>query len=349
MISKIRHVLAPALVLAFLVNPAAWSQGTGGTRVEVAAVQQRELTRDVAAVGSLVARDSVMLRAEISGRIAAISFEEGRPVKKGQVLVQLDDAMARAQLQQAQANLNLIGSQHRRSSELSRQGFISQQARDESGSRLAVQQAELDLARVQLDKTRIRAPFDGVTGLRNVSVGDYVGPGADLVQVEAIASLNVDFRIPEQYLADVRAGMPVELRFDAFPGQPRRGTVLAVSPVVDAAGRSILLRAQVPNEDGALRPGLFARVRLELSRQQALMVPETALAPAGQAQYVYVVKDGRAVRRQVDVGLRQDGWVQVSGELKAGENVLVAGLQKVTDGVPVDIQEIVDTQKQPQQ
>ncbi|HRL22610.1 efflux RND transporter periplasmic adaptor subunit [Alcaligenes sp. SDU_A2] len=348
MIFKIRHALASVLWMVCASVPPALAQQASGARVEVAVVEQRELTRDVAAVGSLVARDAVMLRAEISGRIAEIGFQEGRPVQKGQVLIQLDDAMARAQLQQAQANLNLVGSQHKRSSELSRQGFISQQARDESGSRLAVQRAELDLARVQLDKTRIRAPFDGVAGLRHVSVGDYVGPGTDLVQVQDIASLNVDFRIPEQYLADVRAGMPVELRFDAFPGQPRMGTVLAVSPVVDAAGRSILLRAQVPNDDGALRPGLFARVRLELSRQQALMVPETALAPAGQSQFVYVVKDGRALRRQVEVGLRQDAWVQVSGDLKAGENVLVAGLQKVSDGVPVDIQEIVDTQIQPQ-
>jgi membrane fusion protein (multidrug efflux system) len=232
---------------------------------------------------------------------------------------------------------------------LSRQGFISQQAKDESGSRLAVQQAEVQLARVQLDKTRIRAPFDGVTGLRNVSVGDYVGPGTDLVQLEAVSTLNVDFRIPEQYLADVKAGMPVELRFDAFLGETRHGSVLAVSPAVDTAGRSILLRAQVPNEDGALRPGLFSRVRLELSRYQALMVPETALAPSGQDQYIYIVKDGRAERRQVQVGVREQGWVQVTGDLKAGDNVLVAGLQKVRDGVPVDIQEVIDVQTQPQQ
>ncbi|WP_415301910.1 efflux RND transporter periplasmic adaptor subunit [Alcaligenes sp. SJTW-7] len=348
MISTLRLTIFFLFFALFLSSTPGWAQ-SGATRVEVLPVRQSELIRDVAAVGTLVARESVMLRPEISGRISAISFEEGQPVSKGQLLVQLDPAMAQAQLNQAQANLNLASSQHQRSAQLSRQGFISQQAKDESGSRLAVQQAEVQLARVQLDKTRIRAPFDGVTGLRNVSVGDYVGPGTDLVRLEAISSLNVDFRIPEQYLADVKPGMPVELGFDAFPGQTRKGSVLAVSPVVDAAGRSILLRAQVPNEDGALRPGLFSRVRLELSRYQALMVPETALAPAGQDQYVYVVNDGRAERRQVQVGVREQGWVQVTGNLQAGDSVLVAGLQKVRDGVPVDIQEVIDVQAQPQQ
>ena len=348
MISTLRHTLLTLFIVLFAGSAPSWAQ-SDITRVEVLPVRQSELIRDVAAVGTLVARESVMLRPEVSGRISAISFEEGRPVKKGQLLIQLDPAMAQAQLNQAQANLNLAGSQHKRSSELSRQGFISQQAKDESGSRLAVQQAEVQLARVQLDKTRIRAPFDGVTGLRNVSVGDYVGPGTDLVQLEDVSTLNVDFRIPEQYLGAVRTGMPVELRFDAFLGETRKGTVLAVSPTVDAAGRSILLRAQVPNEDGALRPGLFSRVRLELSRYQALMVPETALAPSGQDQYIYIVKDGRAERRQVQIGVREQGWVQVTGDLNAGDNVLVAGLQKVRDGVPVDIQEVIDVQTQPQQ
>ncbi|WP_321288774.1 efflux RND transporter periplasmic adaptor subunit [Alcaligenes phenolicus] len=348
MISTLRPTIFSLFLVLFVSSSPIWAQ-SDATRVEVLPVRQSELIRDVAAVGTLVARESVVLRPEISGRISAISFEEGQPVKKGQLLIQLDPAMAQAQLNQAQANLNLANSQHKRSSELSRQGFISQQAKDESGSRLAVQQAEVQLARVQLDKTRIRAPFDGVTGLRNVSVGDYVGPGTDLVQLEAVSTLNVDFRIPEQYLADVKAGMPVELRFDAFLGETRHGSVLAVSPAVDTAGRSILLRAQVPNEDGALRPGLFSRVRLELSRYQALMVPETALAPSGQDQYIYIVKDGRAERRQVQVGVREQGWVQVTGDLKAGDNVLVAGLQKVRDGVPVDIQEVIDVQTQPQQ
>lgn len=305
--------------------------------VEARAVQQVSMPRGVSAVGTLRSEDSVVLRPEITGRITEINFSEGGKVKKGQVLIRLDDSVTKAQLQQAQANLSLANSQYRRAIELGKQGFISKQARDESASQLKVQQAAAALAQANLDKTVILAPFDGLIGLRNVSVGDYVSPGAELVPIESIDPLKVDFRIPEQYLGQVKEGSKLALSFDALPGQAREGVVGAISPLVEVGGRSILLRADVPNADDKLRPGMFARVRLQFSDELVTVVPETALVPAGEEQYVYRIEDGKAKRVVVKVGQRRGGIVEIQDGLRAGDQVVVSGLQKVRDGDPVEV------------
>lgn len=305
--------------------------------VEVEQVARVPWPRGVSAVGSLRSQNSVMLRPEVTGRIAEINFTEGGKVLKDQVLVRLDDSVVRAQLQQAQANLSLANSQHRRAVELSKQGFISKQARDEAASQLQVQQAAAALAKAHLDKTAIRAPFDGLVGLRNVSVGDYVSPGIDLVPIESIHPLKVDFRIPEHFMGQVREGIGLALRFDALPGQTREGVVGAISPLVDVGGRSLLLRADVPNTDGALRPGMFARVQLQFADDQALVVPEAALAPSGESQYVFRVEQGRVRRVAIGIGQRRAGKVEVLSGLQEGDRVVVSGLQKVTDGDAVEI------------
>jgi len=300
--------------------------------VQVATVKQVALARGVSAVGTLRSENSVMLRPEVTGRIVEINFQEGGKVSEGQVLVRLDDSVTKAQLQQAQANLSLASSQHRRAQELTKQGFISKQARDESASQLKVQQAAVALAKAHLEKTAILAPFDGLIGLRNVSVGDYVSPGIDLVPIESVDPLKVDFRIPEQFLGQVQVGAKLALSFDALPGQQREGGVGAISPLVDVGGRSLLLRAQVPNGDDLLRPGMFARVRLQFADAQGLIVPETSLVPAGEEQFVYRVEDGRAKRVVVKLGQRRGGQVEILEGLQAGDQVLTTGLQKVSDG-----------------
>jgi len=305
--------------------------------VETTLVARAPLARSITAVGSLRSNETVMLRPEVAGLIREIGFQEGQPVKKGQVLLRLDDAIARAEFAQASANLALAQSQNNRAASLQAEGFISKQGRDEAASNLAVQQAALALARARLDKTTIAAPFSGVIGLRNVSVGDYVNAGQDLVQLEAINPLKLDFRISEAYLTQVRVGQTLAVSFDALPEAARAGKVIAVSPVVDAGGRSLLVRAQAPNDDGRLRPGMFARVQLLFAEEDALVVPETALAPAGQVQYVYRVKDERAERVEVSIGERRDGRVEIRRGVAAGEAVVVAGLQRLSDGARVSV------------
>jgi len=318
-------------------KPPGAAAAPGAVAVQVASVDTVSLPRGVSAVGTLRSENSVILRPEITGRIREINFTEGGKVARGQVLIRLDDSVAQAQLQQARANLSLATSQNRRAQELSSQGFISKQARDEAASQLQIQQAAVALAVAQLGKTVIEAPFDGLIGLRQVSVGDYVSPGTDLVPIESFNPLQVDFRVPEQYLAQIRNGQRLSLSFDALPGVSREGVVGAINPLVDVGGRSILLRANVPNADGLLRPGMFARVQLQFADEQALMVPEAAIMPSEDAHHVFRVEAGKARRVAVRLGLRRAGKVEILDGLGKDDTVIVAGLQKLSEGAAVRV------------
>jgi len=201
------------------------------------------------------------------------------------------------------ANLTLSRSKHERALDLLAKGFISTQAKDEAENNLKVAQADAELAAARLAKTEIRAPFGGIIGLRSVSVGDYVKEGQDIVNLEEVDPLKVDFRVPEVYLSQVKSGQVLQITMDALPDRTWPGQVYAINPLVDANGRAIAIRAQVPNADGKLRPGMFARVRLLTSdMRDSLMVPEVSIFPVGDDKYVFKVVDDRAQRQKVDIG-----------------------------------------------
>ncbi len=196
----------------------------------------------------------------------------------------------------------------------------------------------MQLAEAKFAKTELRAPFSGIIGLRSVSVGDYVKEGADIVNLEAIDPLKVDFRVPEVYMRQVRVGQALQIQFDALPGSTFEGTVFAVNPLVDAAGRAIVIRAIVRNPDTSLRPGMFARVRLITREvQDALVLPEQALVPQGDSQYVYRIVDGKAVRTKVEVGQRRDAKVELLNGVTKDDLVVIAGQLKLRDGAPVTV------------
>lgn len=312
--------------------------GGGAVTIEATRVVQAALPQSITAVGSLRSDESITVRPEVAGRIAAIGFNEGQRVEKGTMLLRLDPSVNDAEVRQARANMTLAKTKHDRAVDLSKSNFISGQARDEAENNLKVAEAALALAEAKLAKTEIRAPFSGVIGLRQVSVGDYVKEGADLVNLEAIDPLKVDFRVPEIYLRQVRVGQPLEVTLDAVAGRVYNGRVYAINPLVDAAGRSIVIRAQVANTDTRLRPGMFARVRLITEeRADALVVPEQALVPQGTEQFVFRVADGKAQRVRVEIGQRGDGKVEVRQGLAVDDVVVVAGQLKLRDGVPVTI------------
>lgn len=307
--------------------------------VEAVPVATRSMADDVTAVGSLVSNESVILRPEIAGRIAAIHFRDGTPARKGAVLIEFDAAVQLAESQQARANLRLAESNARRAEDLFSRRFVSQSARDEAASRLEVARAAVALATAQFERTRIRAPFDGVVGIRNVSVGDFVKDGEVLVNIEDIATLKLDFRLPELYLGRLRPGQALEVTSDVLPGEIFPATVDAIDPLVDAQGRAVLLRARLPNADGRLRPGVFARVRLILQdRPEVLVVPEEALVPApGNVQFVYRVDGDKARRVAVRTGARRAGMVEIVEGLSAGVRVVTAGQLKLRDGATVRV------------
>jgi membrane fusion protein (multidrug efflux system) len=306
--------------------------------VEATKVSMQSMPQTITAVGSLRSDESVTVRPEVAGRINAILFKEGQQVAKGSTLIRLDPSVNAAEVQQARANLTLAKSKFDRAVELSQRNFISKQAKDEAENNLRVAEAALALASAKLAKTEVRAPFSGVIGLRVVSVGDYVKEGADVVNLESIDPLKVDFRVPEIYLSQVKAGQTLNIALDALPGRTFRGKVSAVNPLLDAAGRSVVIRAVVDNGDKSLRPGMFARVNL-ITRddREALVIPEQAIVPQGDEQYVFRVVDGKASRVKVDIGQRRDAKVEVLKGLAPSDVVVTAGQLKLRDGAPVTI------------
>jgi len=310
----------------------------GSVPVEVAKVAQQPMPQTITAVGSLRSDESIVVRPEVAGRVSAIRFQEGQRVAKGATLVMLDPAINQAEVQQSRANLKLAQGKYDRAVDLAKSNFISGQAKDEAENNLRVAEAGLQLAEAKLAKTEIKAPFSGIIGLRVVSIGDYVKEGADVVNLESIDPLKVDFRVPETYLKQVQVGQSLQVQLDAVPGKTFDGKVFAVNPLVDAAGRSIVIRALVRNSDTSLRPGMFARVRLiTRDEQNALVIPEQAIVPQGDEQYVFRVTDGKANRVKIAVGQRRDGLVQVLNGLAPNDVIVTAGQLKIRDGVPVSV------------
>jgi membrane fusion protein (multidrug efflux system) len=315
------------------------SPGAGGippVPVTAIKVTTAKLLQTITAVGSLRSDESITVRPEVAGRVSAILFQEGQRVPKGALLIRLDASVNEADVQQARANLKLAQSKFDRAVDLAKSNFISSQARDEAENNLRVAEAAVALAEAKLAKTRIVAPFSGIIGLRSVSVGDYVKEGQDIVNLESIDPLKVDFRVPEIYLRQIQVGQVLEVGLDALRDKSYEGRVYAINPLVDAAGRAIVIRAQVKNQDATLRPGMFARVRLITSEhQEALVVPEQVIVPQGDEQFVFRVIDGKAVRVKVALGQRREGLVEVASGLDAGDIVVSAGQLKLRDGAPV--------------
>ena len=303
--------------------------------VEVAKVAAIDFSDEASAVGNLKSNESVVLRPETPGRIAAINFRDGSIVGKGTLLVAIDDAIQEAELQQARANLSLAQSNFKRNKELLDKRFVSQQALDNSAATLKVQEAAVQLAEARVAKTRIKAPFNGMVGLRNVSVGDYVKEGQDLINIEDIGTLRVDFKLPETYLGRITKGQAVEVVTDALPGSTFAAVLEAVDPLVDQGGRAISSRARLDNASGKLRPGMFVRVRLLFGeRKNVLMVPEQAIVPGAQPT-VFKVVEGKATATKVGLGVRRAAQVEVIDGLTAGDVVVTAGQLKLRDGAPV--------------
>lgn len=306
--------------------------------VEAVPVKVGAVARTVTAVGSLLSNESVVIRPEVAGRITEIAFQEGQRVTRGTVLVKLDDSIARATLAQAQASIAFSRAELSRADELFRQKTGPARTREQALAKLQADEATVQLAKAQLEKLTLTAPFDGVLGLRKVSVGDMVAAGKDIVNLEAIDTLKLDFRVPELYLPAVKVGQTLKVSVDAFNNRAFDGQVYAIDPLVDVNGRAVVIRARVANPDGALRPGLFARVGLTLDVQpNAVLVPEQSIVAFGVNQFVFKVVEGKAVQTRVTLGDRRNAEVEITEGLKPGDVVVTAGQIKIRDGAPVAV------------
>lgn len=345
-----RTVVGILVIIAIAAGGYYWYQHVNGTAtetgtaapmdfaipVETVAVKQEALVRSIVAVGSLLANEQVMLQPEFAGKVVTIHFKEGQKVNKGDLLVTLDDSIYKAELNQADARLKLSQANTKRINSLRKKGLSNEQEEDQAISELGVNRASRVLARTRLEKMAIHAPFDGTIGLRGISEGDYLTSGQDIVTLINSNPIKLEFRIPEVYLSEVAIGQKVDVRVDAFRGDSFSGEVYAIAPEVDVGGRSFMVRAQIANNDGLLVPGLFAQVELELERKEnALLIPEAALMPAGDKQYVYRIDDGKAVRTEVALGMRQGDMVEIISGLVPGVQVVTAGQMKIMDGSKV--------------
>lgn len=317
-------------------------QGPGGGRsggpaaVTTATVRNERLSPKLEALGNARANESVDISSKTSNVVTAVKFRDGERVRAGQVLVQLDDATARADVAAAQASVTESESQYNRSRELLNTQALSKSSFDQLEATLKSNRARLQAAQARLEDTVIRAPFSGRVGLRRVSVGTLISPGDVITTLDDTSVIKLDFSVPETSVATLREGLSVRATAPAFPGRSFAGKVASIDSRVDVNTRSVTVRALLANEDGALKAGMFLNVSLARDERETLVIPEEALTPEADKQYVFVVADGKAARREVRIGGRSPGNVEILAGLNAGDRVIVEGTQKVRDGAPVN-------------
>lgn len=316
---------------------------SGPISVEAAQATQVQLQDVASAVGTLRANQSVVLKAELAGKISKIHFKDGARVTKGEVLFEFDSAIQQAQLQQARAERDLAQAKLQRTQELFDKKFLSAAALDDAKAGASIAQARLELAQATLDKMLVRAPFAGAIGIRQVDVGDVVREGAELVNLEDLSAMKVDFRLPERLLGRVQPGQVVNLRTDAFIQDEFPARVLALDSAVETSGRSLLVRAALTDVSRRLKPGMFMRVDLVLElKPNALVVPEESIVTQRGEAIVYRVIENKAVRTPVQTGLRTlhqgKAVVEVVSGLAIEDLVITAGQLKIrADKTPVRV------------
>ena len=304
--------------------------------VEVAEARLDTVVETLRATGQVEAVQSIELRSEVEGRLVGILVDEGTEVARGTPLFRVDDAELRAQVDRLEAELELAERNLSRTRELLERNASSAADLDEAEATARSTRAQLQLQRVRLDRTVVRAPFGGVVGQRFVSIGDYVNSATRLTTLQTVDPQRAVFAVPERYARRLERGQRITFGVAAVPDEEFAGIVDFVDPVVQLPGRTITVKARVPDPGRLLKPGMFVEVRLATEvRPEAVVIPEEAVLPLSGGDYVWVVEDGRAGRRSVELGVRTPGTVEVRSGVAPGEQVVVGGLERLSDGAPV--------------
>jgi membrane fusion protein, multidrug efflux system len=313
--------------------------GFGGPQQSVGVVTapatQGTVGLEIEAIGNAVANESAEITSKTVNTVTAIRFKEGQLVKRGTVLVEFDSAQARAELAGAEAALAESRSQYKRSQELLETRVLSQSQMDQLEATLKTNEARVASARARLEDTIIRAPFNGRIGFRRISVGGLVNPGTVICTLDDTSVMKLDFTVPQAYMFGLAPGLPIIAQIAGVPNKTFSGRIVTLDSRVDPVTRSIVVRAELPNQDGTLKPGMFMTAKIRAAAAQALLIPEGAIVPEQGKTFVFVVKDGVASKREVTIGRRRPGEVQVTTGLDDGEHVVVEGTQKIRDGAPV--------------
>lgn len=315
----------------------AGARAPGAREVPVMTAQPKlkDFALEVEALGTVRAKESVDITAKIADRVTAIRFDEGKQVRKGDVLVELDNAEALADLAAAEAAERDSRSQFKRSQELFQTKALSEAQLDQLEATMLANQAKVAAARSRVNDRLIAAPFNGRVGLRNVSLGGLVSPGGVITTLDDLSIVKLDFAVPELFLSSLKPGLTVEAQSNAYPNTTFKGRVDSVDTRLDPTTRAVVVRALVDNRDGRLRPGMFMTLRLVRSEGKALMLPETAIVPEDSRHFVFIVADGKAQQREVTIGRRRPGEVEILKGVTDKDVVVIDGTLNVHNGTPV--------------
>jgi membrane fusion protein, multidrug efflux system len=317
-------------------TPGAGGGGPPPAPVEVAVAMQDTVVESINATGQIEAVQAIELRPDVEGRITAILVDEGRIVSRGARLFKIDDAEVTAQIDRAEADRDLARQALERTRQLLAQDASTRQELERAEATARSTEASLNLLKLRLDRSTVRAPFSGVVGRRFVSLGDYVNSGTRLITLQTYDPQRAVFQVPERYAEQIAPNQRVVFRVAALPGKEFTGVVDFVDPVVQLPARTITMKARVSNPRRELQAGMFIEARLATAvRPDAVVIPEDAVLSLQGSQVVWVVADGKAVRREVTLGVRTPGFVEVRDGIAAGEQVVVGGAERLGPGAPV--------------
>ncbi len=335
-----------ALLVALLPALAqAQAQGqTSPSTVIASRADTRSWSEQLEALGTLRADESVTLSATVTEIISEVSFEDGQRVSAGDVLIRLEDGEEQAQLRAAQALRDERRNALSRASQLQSRNLAPRANVEDSQAQLRQVEAQIDEIEARLDAHRLRAPYDGEVGFRNISVGSLVTPGMALVTLDKLDVMKLDFQVPESRISLLSRGLPLTAHSPAYPDERFQGQIASIGTRIDPVSRSVTVRAKLPNDGRRLRPGMLMEVTLDGASRQALVIPEAALIPEGRRQSLLVIDEAEmtAQLRNVTIGARRAGRVEVLDGLAAGDLVVIHGSQSTRDGQAVEVLGIVD-------
>lgn len=311
--------------------------GNRATPVKTTTAEQRTLVRQLEVVGSTRALQVIDIKPKADGTIVEIVYEAGKRLNKDDVLFRLDDAIQRADLAEAKASLAKVEQALARGRTLKQSRVVATATLEDLEAARAAAQAQLDRATQRLADRTIRAPFAGTPSIRRVDLGAQVSSDTVLTRLENLSPMLVEFQVPEQFFSIARPGLAAEATTPAWPGKTFTASLSEIDTSIDPVSRTFRVRAQMPNEDGALASGMFMRLSLQLSSDGVVMIPEQSITMEEGTPFVFVVKDGKVERRDVQTGGREPGWVQITNGLTLGEEIVVSGISKVRPGGAVKV------------
>ena len=351
-ITRIIASIAVLAIIIYLVFPNIFSSesennldtppaaGNSKIAIDAQVAQHETFENDIVLTGSLIANESVQLASEISGKIDDIYFKEGEFVKEGKLLVQTNVADLKANLQRLKYTAQLNAQTEQRQKQLLEKEAISKEEYDIAFTNLKTTQAEIDALEAEIDKSRIRAPFSGFIGLRYVSEGSYITPTSQIASLYNVDPIKIEFSVPSRYSGLVKKGSQITFSSEAEKAD-RKATVYAIEPQIDPVTRTLTVRAETANPNNELIPGQFIRINLNLeNRENAVLIPTTAIMPKANGHTVFIIKDGRAQLKDVELGARTATRVEILKGISKGDTVAIAGVPQLKDRAEVDIKKL---------